>query len=92
MSKIQFVQTTPDELENLIKGSVRDELEKIKSNLSNTSEQEKILTRSEAARLLDIDPSSLWRWTKKGKIKAFGIENRVYYYLSDINKALIPIN
>ncbi|HFK5502251.1 helix-turn-helix domain-containing protein [Elizabethkingia occulta] len=92
MSKIQFVQTTPDELENLIKESVRDELEKIKSNLSNTSEQEKILTRSETARLLDIDPSSLWRWTKKGKIKAFGIENRVYYYLSDINKALIPIN
>ncbi|AJW63667.1 helix-turn-helix domain-containing protein [Elizabethkingia anophelis] len=92
MSKIQFVQTTPDELENLIKESVRDELEKMKSNLSNTSEQEKILTRSETARLLDIDPSSLWRWTKKGKIKAFGIENRVYYYLSDINKALIPIN
>ncbi|HAY3506388.1 helix-turn-helix domain-containing protein [Elizabethkingia anophelis] len=92
MSKIQFVQTTPDELENLIKESVRDELEKMKSNLSNTSEQEKILTRSETAKLLDIDPSSLWRWTKKGKIKAFGIENRVYYYLSDINKALIPIN
>ncbi|MCT4002242.1 helix-turn-helix domain-containing protein [Elizabethkingia anophelis] len=92
MSKIQFVQTTPDELENLIKESVRGELEKMKSNLSNTSEQEKILTRSETARLLDIDPSSLWRWTKKGKIKAFGIENRVYYYLSDINKALIPIN
>ncbi|MCL1690007.1 DNA-binding protein [Elizabethkingia anophelis] len=92
MSKIQFVQTTPDELENLIKESVRDELEKMKSNLSSTSEQEKILTRSETARLLDIDPSSLWRWTKKGKIKAFGIENRVYYYLSDINKALIPIN
>ncbi|MCT3922552.1 hypothetical protein HZP94_04950 [Elizabethkingia anophelis] len=59
MSKIQFVQTTPDELENLIKESVRDELEKMKSNLSNTSEQEKILTRSETARLLDIDPSSL---------------------------------
>ncbi|MDV4072199.1 DNA-binding protein [Elizabethkingia anophelis] len=92
MSKIQFVQTTPDELENLIKESVKDVIEKMKSNLSNTSEQEKILTRSETARLLDIDPSSLWRWTKKGKIKAFGIENRVYYYLSDINKALIPIN
>lgn len=30
MSKIQFVQTTPDELENLIKESVRDELEKLK--------------------------------------------------------------
>ncbi|MDV3949331.1 DNA-binding protein [Elizabethkingia anophelis] len=92
MSKIQFVQTTPDELENLIKESVRGELEKMKSNLSNASEQEKILTRSEAAKLLDIDLSSLWRWTKNGKIKAFGIENRVYYYLSDINKALIPIN
>ncbi|MCT3906597.1 helix-turn-helix domain-containing protein [Elizabethkingia anophelis] len=92
MSKIQFVQTTPDELENLIKESVKDVLEKIESNLANTSEQEKILTRSETARLLDIDPSSLWRWTKKGKIKAFGIENRVYYYLSDINKALSPIN
>ncbi|CAI9673982.1 MULTISPECIES: helix-turn-helix domain-containing protein [Elizabethkingia] len=92
MSKIQFVQTTPDELENLIKESVKDVIEKIESNLANTSEQEKILTRSEAAKLLDINPSSLWRWTKKGKIKAFGIENRVYYYLSDINKALIPIN
>jgi len=92
MSKIQFVQMTPDELENLIKESLRDELEKMKSDLSNTQEQEKILTREETASFLKTDPSNLWRWTRDGKIKAVGIGKRVYYYLSDINKALIPIN
>lgn len=92
MAEIKIVQTTPNELESLIKESVKTELETIKKDLSNQEEKDKILTREETAKLLDIDLSSLYRWTKKGKIKAHGIANRVYYYLSDINQALLPIN
>lgn len=92
MNQVTIVQTTPYELESLIKESVRAELEGIKKGLSNQEEKDKLLTREETAKMLDIDLSSLWRWTKAGKIKAFGIANRVYYYLSDVNKALIPIN
>ncbi len=92
MNEVKIVQTTPNELESLIKESVRAELEGIKKDLSHQEEKDKILTREEAAKMLDIDLSSLWRWTKAGKIKAFGIANRVYYYLSDVNRALLPIN
>ncbi len=92
MKNFKIVQTTEQELEELISDSLKSQLEKIKQELSNNSEEDKILTREQTAKLLDIDLSSLWRWTKEGKIKAHGISNRVYYYLSDIYSALTPIN
>ena len=48
-----------------------------------------LLTRKETAEYLKIDSSTLWSWTKKGKIKCYGISNRRYYKKSDIDKALI---
>lgn len=92
MREIKLVQTTESDLEQLISNSLQSELEKIKNELSNSSDEDKILTREETAKLLDVDLSSLWRWTKTGKIKAHGIAHRVYYFLSDIHLALNPIN
>ena len=54
--------------------------------------RDQILTREETAKRLNVDYSTLWLWTKKGKIKAHGLGNRVYYYLSDIEAALKPLN
>lgn len=58
MNQVTIVQTTPYELESLIKESVRAELEGIKKNLPHQEEKDKILTREEAAKMLDIDLSS----------------------------------
>lgn len=92
MTQIKLVQTTESDLEYLISSSLKTQLEQIKQDLSNNSNEDKILTREETAKLLGIDLSSLWRWTKSGKIKAHGIAHRVYYFLSDVHLALTPIN
>lgn len=92
MTEIKIVQSTPSELQELIELSVKSQLDEIKKNLSENNQNDKILSKDETAKFLKIDLSTLYRWTKKGKIKAFGIGNRVYYSMSDIMKALIPLN
>ena len=52
-----------------------------------------ILTRKEVAELLSIDLSTLWSWTKKGNLKAYGIGNKVFYKYSEIlQEALVPLH
>jgi len=46
------------------------------------------LTRQEVADLLKIDLSTLWHWTKKKTLNAYGIQNRVYYKRSEIESYL----
>ena len=38
------------------------------------------------------DLSSLWLWTKKGKLISYGIGNRIYYKRSEIESAIICLN
>jgi predicted site-specific integrase-resolvase len=68
-----------------------------KSNLPQTNPtligQKELLTRKETFTLLAIDPSTLHRWTKSGKLKSVGIGNRVYYRYSQImEESLQPLN
>ncbi|MDB4271074.1 helix-turn-helix domain-containing protein, partial [bacterium] len=51
-----------------------------------------LLTREETAKYLKISLSTLWHWSKKGKLTAYGIGNRVYYKRSEVEKGIIRIN
>ncbi|MDM1140051.1 helix-turn-helix domain-containing protein [Empedobacter sp. R132-2] len=51
-----------------------------------------ILTREETARLLSISLPTLWNWTKKNILTAYGIGGRVYYKKDEVINALIPFN
>lgn len=63
---------------------------KIKNHLDalNTNETEVYLTRVETAKFLKIDLSTLWHWTKKGKIISYGIGNKRYYNKQEIIETL----
>jgi len=52
----------------------------------------RLVTREQVCNKLDIDKSTLWSWTKKGKLKSYGIGARVYYKLDEIEKAIKPLN
>lgn len=91
MKNIQFIQFTPEELFNGIKEIVDKQFEELKSQFQ-PKEPEELLTREETAELLRIDKSTLWAWSKKGKLQAHGIGNRVYYKRSEIEKAIIELN
>lgn len=78
-----------EELKKLIKSTVKEQFDELKHSLSKDDPDE-LLTREETCGLLKIDPSTLWHWTKKGKVKCYGIGHRRYYKRNEIMECLIP--
>ena len=55
-------------------------------------ESREVLTRKEVMDLLQISVGTLHAWTKKGKLKVYGIGGRRYYKLSEIlNESLVEL-
>ena len=88
--KIIFESSPELIVEEILQGFNR-EIASLKSEFQ-PKEPEQYLTRKDVKDLLKVDLSTLWSWTKKGKLKAYGIGNRVYYKRSEIELNLRPIN
>ncbi len=66
-------------------------LENILLELKNNNaphEAESFLSRKQAAEVLKCDLTSLWLWTKKGKLTSYGIGGSVFYKLSELEKEM----
>ena len=81
-----------EELVEVIVEKVLNGLEERKNKLHSLSTQEELLTREEITQYLKISKTSLWKYTKSGKLKAYGVGNRVYYKKNEVDDALIRIN
>ena len=91
MQQIAITQLRPQDLKQLIKEAVQQELSSLTDSLSNT-EVDRLNSREKTAKdILDVDLSTLHRWTQQGKVKAHAIGNRIYYKDSSIEEALIEI-
>lgn len=91
MQQIAITQLSPQDLKQLIKEVIRDERTSNDDSL-NDNELDRLNSREKTAKeILDVDLSTLHRWTKQGKIKAHAIGNRIYYKDSSIEEALIEI-
>lgn len=90
-NSILLQNVSPEELTELIKKSLKTELDYFKKEL-NTSNPDEILTRTEAADFLKINLSTLFLWTRKGKISAFGIGNRRYYKKENLLECLTKLD
>lgn len=49
------------------------------------------MSRKEVCKMLGINLSTLWVWTNKGKLKSYGIGNRVYYKRAEVDAAVIGL-
>ena len=87
-SQIIFDVLSKEELEDLIGKSLE---EVIKNNPFNHSPDQELLTREEACMLLKIDSSTLWRWTNKGMVTAYGIGSRKFYKKEELFNSLIQL-
>lgn len=88
MGTLQFIQTTPQQLADLIKEGVKVELQQLKKELLHENANDELLTREQTAELLQINLSTLWSYTCKGKLKSYGIANRRYYKRSEVMDSL----
>ena len=91
MDKLKLVHVTPEQLEQLIREAVKESFEAHQKAPKN-DETLTYLDRSEVARILKISISTLNNWVKQGKLNPYGICGRVYFKLSEIDQAMVPLN
>tara|TARA_R100000935_G_scaffold21876_4_gene40475 strand:- start:22469 stop:22750 length:282 start_codon:yes stop_codon:yes gene_type:complete len=91
MEAVQFIQSTPQQLSELINEGVKNQLLELQKNLNSQKANDDLLTRDETCKFLSIDSSTLWAWTNKGKVKAYGLGNRRYYKRSELLECLTPL-
>jgi hypothetical protein len=87
---ILLQNVSPEKLTELIKDGVKSQLEDFKKTLQ-THNPDELLTRTETCKFLQIDSSTLWAWTNKGKVIAYGIGNRRYYKKAELLESLQPL-
>lgn len=94
MSEVVFTSIPVDELATKIANLLKSE------TIANTTaipiapagDEDRLLTRKEAAEYLHVTFKTLSVWTATGRVKASRIGCRVYYSLSDIKAALTTVN
>jgi hypothetical protein len=87
---ILLQNVSPERLTELIEHGIKSQLKDLKKEIS-THDPNELLTRTETCKYLQIDSSTLWNWTNKGRVIAYGIGNRRYYKKGELLKCLIPI-
>jgi len=90
MEQIQFIGTTPQDLRENINNDVKKQIDELKKSFEPKTPVE-YLTRKETADLLKINLSTLYHWTKKGKLKSYGLSGKVYYKRNDVENSFIEI-
>ena len=91
MNSVQFIQTTPEALAELIKDGVKSLFNDLLKEFP-TPNNDELLTREQTCNFLQIDVVTLWRWSKAGKVVSYGIGNRRYFKKSELMASLIPLN
>jgi hypothetical protein len=82
-----LVILTPEALSEIVKNGFKSHLEDIKE-LLKADESIELLTREQTCKFLQIDSSTLWAWTNKGKVIVYGIGNRRYYKKAELLTSL----
>lgn len=91
MATVQFIQTTPQELQNQINEGVKSQLQEFLQHFKPKQPNE-YLTRSDVAQMFNVDLSTIHNWCKSGKLNPLGLGSRVYFLRSEIEQSLKPLN
>ena len=91
MAQVQFIQTTPQELQQQINEGIKIQLQEFLKHFAPIQPKE-YLTRSEVAKMFSVDISTVSNWQKSGKLKPLGISGRVYFLRSEVEASLKPLN
>ena len=85
-------EISPEDLRELIRQAVRDELNAFLLELKvQKDEAEVLLSRAEACELLKVSLTTLWNWTKSNKVIAYSIGNRIFYKKRELLESLTKL-
>jgi predicted DNA-binding transcriptional regulator AlpA len=88
---VQFIQTTPQELQTQISEGVKIQLTEFLKHFTPKQPNE-YLTRQQVAQMFNVDLSTIHNWCKSKKLNPLGIGSRVYFLRSEIEASLTPLN
>ena len=91
MSAIQFISTTPEQLKAEINEGVKIQLQEFLKHFTPTQPKE-YLTRSDVAKMLSVDISTVHNYCKRKILNPIGIGGRVYFLRSEVEASLQPLN
>lgn len=90
MKTINFIQVTPEQLQETILQGVREGFKQFKKEFQPEVPDE-ILSRTEASKMLKITVTTLDRWTNQGRLKRFGLGKKIFYKRSQLEEALVEL-
>jgi len=81
-----LIQISPEQLSQMIISGIREELQKFQSVSGEKSNNKDLMTRKEVCDYLQCSQTSLWDWTRKGKIIATKVgKKKVLYRKNDVD-------
>ncbi|MFV8366368.1 helix-turn-helix domain-containing protein [Flavobacterium sp. XS1P27] len=86
---ILLQELTVEQLQEVICTSVRKGIQEFQEEIQTKDNCEELLTREQTCQFLKIDSTTLWSWTNKKKVNAYGIGARRYYKKSELMESLI---
>lgn len=91
MAQVQFIQTTPQELQQQINEGVKIQLQEFLKHFTPTQPKE-YLTRKNVADMFQVDISTVHNWSKSKRLNPLSIAGRIYFLRSEIEASLKPLN
>lgn len=91
-NKILLQNVTINELVDMFNNSFNNQIKSIIKEIDKEKSNDILLTRKEVCEMFKINPSTLFHWVKKGKIKAYGISGRRYYKKAELINSLTLLN
>jgi hypothetical protein len=91
MQAIQFVATTPQELQQQINEGVKIQLTEFLKHFAPIQPKE-YLTRLDVAKMFSVDISTVHNWCKSKRLNPLGIGSRVYFLRTEVETSLKPLN
>lgn len=89
METNMLIQISPEQLSQMIISGIKEELQKFQSVSGEKSNNKDLMTRKEVCDYLQCSETSLWDWTKKGKIIATKVgKKKVLYRKNDVDTFL----
>lgn len=89
-NSILLQNVSAEQLEYLI-GNVFDTKFKDFQNNFNTHNPDELLSREQVLELLQINASTLYHWTNKGRITVYKFANKCYYKKAELIAGLTPL-
>lgn len=91
MQTIQFIQTTPEQLQSQINEGVKIQLQEF-LKLYQPKQPNDYLTRSDVAKMFSVDISTVHNWSKSKRLNPLSIGSRIYFLRTEVENSLKPLN